>query len=669
MDAPDGMSHTEINFSKAFSRLCATLEEQGIPTGVLQVSEFYDTFWAVVTIRRYHLFKVPYNFARSIVAFSKDMYGRLWCEDFRKGNKRNDKEGKHVAQSDTSEVDKQPNIPKRDVSSLGYVRARNTENVNPPVQFSRLRELNWDQNKANWQGILKVEKQSIDECISTCDIWQPSCPMQLTPDRESLRCLFSSETDFCKAMRKIETERPGFAIASRSWASLIDVDDLPVQPAHICDILTVARENEQNDIRLWIFVSHSRKQIIAKQIQYMLLLGRTIKHCLAKQDYQCPNLSIQCTLFSTDQQSNDLIEETLQQLRITMTQNLLKPMFNENGKFELLRRSIALLVLSKESIIKTCVGNQMSLKLSAKQAQVLLKHTRVNCIAGPPGSGKTLCGWSVYREFGRKESVYICPSQSLIGYLRHNGCDAILVENDHDLSQHIDRGTFENKKCVVINESHHLKCTRASLKKLFLVLKRNQNMRLFVFADNEYQRFDGESGQHIVDHIFELSRKFLNETPRVDCFTEIYRNTRKVVSFLQHAIKDTLNSAEDIICASRDDGDGIQCIAMRSLFENNPDNELVQYLRPFLGFGPLEDAKYQHTDVVVLLDSGYPSSQVDKIRRILQTQFPGITTQTSEKFPRRGIVVDKVETFLGLDAPFCIFLMYSDKETTLGYSV
>ncbi len=184
-------------------------------------------------------------------------------------------------------------------------------------------------------------------------------------------------------------------------------------------------------------------------------------------------------------------------------------------------------------------------------------------------------------------------------------------------------------------------------------------MFLFVFADNEFQSFDRENQQNIEQYIYELSREVLGYFPNTATFTEMYRNPRKVVSFLQHAIGET---DQDITCGNPIDGEGIQAIALQNLWDNSNMNGLVQYLRPLLVLpGSSTDGKYHTTQVAVLLDSGHSNSHVGTLGRLLETQLPHVTVQTSEIFPRTGITVDKIESFVGLDAALCVFLLSAEQ--------
>ncbi len=542
------------------------------------------------------------------------------------------------------------------------------ETIQPAVDFSALHELNWDKNKCNWQEILKEANISADECINKCDIWNPRLPMQITPDRNSLSCLFLSDFECRETICKLETKTPGFAIVSRSWTSFLpDLGILQRPPNHLCDFLTIATGGVllQPKICLWVVVSASNEHIIQRQIEYMFIVGRTIKHQLSNQTRDIPNLAIRCMLHSTHLEDNAKIENKLQELGTQNVQDFLCSELNETNTFEAVRRCIALLLLSQTSPVKTCAGNQMSVKFSAKQAQTLLeiKSRKVSYVSCPPGTGKTLCGLALYREFGKDHSVYLCPTEPLSRYLRHNGCEAKLVRDDEELDSQIKDGTFKNKTCVIIDESHRLRCSKAGLGKLFNIVKRGQ-MRLIVFADNSYQSFDRENQENIETYIHDFSKKILGYYPHTPIFTEIYRNTRKVVSFLQHAVGDLQSDNLDITCANANEGDGIHCVAMDNILDTNSDNGLVQYLRPLL------HTRYLVTEVAVLLDSGYTDNDIGVICQILKRHLPSVTPQSAVEFPREGIIIDRVERFAGLDAALCIFLLSfrkaANREATIA---
>ncbi len=660
LTAPEGISYEEINFRMFKERLHQLFLTLNFPVGLLETCDLVtkDTmYWALIVANSSQ--KCLPNDS-SLYTLKIDMQGRLLSEPTTSKTHRT-AVNSEVAVSMPLEpvervlVDANSNVPAHahDVNLGSYVSNADTENKSPGL--SGICELTWDQNKRDWRNIVTDSEQSIDKCVRSCDTWTPSLPMHITPNRYSLKYIFQSDNECCELIEKVKTTVPGFAIANRSWLSFLppeaDIDEMPTY--HLCDILTVA---ENNDVCLWVVVSDSGEHAILTQLEYMLAVGRSIKHQIVN-EIQGLNLTIRCRICSTHINANEFIEKHTGYVLVQNTQEMVYPKFHEKDNFAGLRQGIASLVLWKETPINNCVGHEMSVQLSAEQARTLLRRNKVTYVSAPPGTGKTLCGLSLYREYGGERSVYICPAPSLIQYLRYNGCEGILVQTDEDMSSHIKHGTFSDKKCVVIDESHHLQCSRSSWEKLFMLLRNNRDMFLFVFADNEFQSFNPRNLQ-VCDYIYELSRKVLGILPRMETFTEMYRNTKKVVSFLQHAVLDTAAYGMNLTCANHMDGDGIHCIVMDNLWSNVRDNSLVEYLNPLLVHtSSSSDAKYQVTDVAVLLDSGYTNYEIGVIREILQTQFWGLTTQSSDIFPREGIVVDRIETFLGLDAGLCIFLL------------
>ena len=672
--APKGIKHKEIDFTKFEKRMVEAFSSENICEDfeiLEQSGSGHDKFFGMVVAKKSQK-QLSYNFSVKTAIPCVDVHGQL---QYKHVSARLPKTSENLDGDSVTPRQTPPTPAPIPASKAEHSLSRQPSGDKVPQladfypeeftgvdELTDVDELNWDQNKRNWRGILKDSKTSIEDCVKGCAIWEPKTPMQITPNKQSLSYLFPSDADLHQTFEKVETIKPGFAIGNRSWLRLLpelDVTSLPKR--HMCDILTVS---ENNDICLWVIVSESEEEIIQQQIQYMLTVGRAIKHQIASHNRLVPNLAIRCMLLRVNTSHNDFIENTLQSSGIKNTQDMLCSCFQEKGKFEELQRGIALLLMSRESLIRNCAGDEISVKFSAKQALTLLERQRVTYISSPPGTGKTLCGISLYREYGRDKAVYICTTQPLLQYLRHNGCHGILVRDDQDMREHIAHGIFENKQCVIIDESHHLKCSKLCFKELFRILNRERSY-LFVLADNEYQSFDVESQGEIMDYILDLSREVLKINPEFKTFKEMFRNMRKVTSFVQHAMVDTPSPIENVTCANMFDGEGIMCITMKNLFLNQPKNSLVQYLHSLLiSTSHKADVKYQATDVAVLFDEGYPVVYLDKIRDILQAHCePRIITQTSEVFPRVGIVVDRISTFIGLDAPLCIFILSPEGAT------
>ncbi len=667
LSTPERIILEGVEFSSFKSRL---LSLPGICNNALETQAGDATSWAIIAAKKCQE-TLTGNFDSSYMTLWIDINGQLLqekCnqkggdEDLKSpGGALKEEEALDPEQKGLADVD--GNAPSEIPKLRTPDKDDEVETTQAPADFSTLNELNWDENKKNWQESLITAKQSPESIIDSCDIWQPQLPMQMTPDRDSLKRLFLSDTECKETISKLETKTPGFAIASRTWASFLPESDLlPPPPSHLCDILIIEKDNGLNlaqpSICLWVIVSSSTEPDMRRQVEYMFILGRRIKYRLLEQSSEVPNLAIHCVLHSTQTEDNARIQHDLE---IQHMQEFVCSTFSGKDTFDGIRQSVALLLLSQESPIKTCAGNQLSVKLSAQQAQTLLdiKSRKIAYVSSAPGTGKTLCGLALYRDFGRECSVYICPTEPLLHYLRYNGCEATLVRNDEELYRHMKSGTFDNKVCVIIDESHRLRCSKASLRELFMLMKKCHT-RLFVFADNAYQSFERENQRQIETYIYELCKEVWGRRPHEPILTEIFRNTRKVVSFLQHAMGDPDSDSDDVLditCGNTHEGDGIQCIAMENLVDNNSENALVQYLRPLL------DTRYQVTEIAVLLDNGYTDDNINDVRRLLQRYIPRVITHSAATFPREGIIVDRVERFAGLDAALCIFLLSIRTDT------
>ncbi len=539
------------------------------------------------------------------------------------------------------------------------------ENSNPEVDFSSCQRLNWSENKKDWQTYANIKEVKTDDSVSSCPILTPAQPMKITPDRDSLRYLFASDKDMEEAFSAVKTNDPGCAIVCRTWLfhiqlpDVYDTDTLPT--GHICDILTVT---DGGRLSFWVVENSFDGD---GQLEYLMNTGRMLKFEIAQkgEDDDLSNLCIDCRLFSLTTSAN--LGNTMR-LKLRECQDIqmhLQHMCQEGVKFELLRKALYKVILTKDSPMKRCAGDYASVTLSEQQAEVLMHKVKVNYIMGPAGSGKSLTAACLYKLYGKENSVYICTTKAFLEHLKYNRCRGTLVLNDQDLLMEIKSGTFKDKICVIIDDCHNFMCTRLSMKKLFEILKRQADMSLFVFADNDYQSFDRKRQRAIHDCILCLTLEMFNQVPLNLPLTDIYRNTRKVVAFVQAAIQDIHDGYPRIQCANTENGRGVECIKMSNIWDETPENDLVVYLRSLHLF-----ENYSPTELAVLLDFSYTPEEIQLCKQIIAEHIPSISVQSAAIFPRIGVTVDSVDNFLGLDATVCVFILSNTpKKCETSHSV
>ncbi len=262
-------SHKSIQFSTFTTPKVSTSDR--LEKSQLAVSPHV---WSVIAVKK-SAKATPYDLKGDEVEVKMDIHGKLQYL-LLSGNPT----------VETLAQEREPGKPKAAIE----VNAALTEASQPPttkpwfddVASSEppavLSELNWDQNKGKWWDILQKPDEEMVECINSCDFLEPHIPMQLLPEKDSLRCLFPSDATLDEAVYKFATMEPGFAIASRSWLSLLpDAGLLGTPSKHLCDILTVSKsEDSKPNICLWVVVSDSKKQIIWKQMKYMSRLDEPL---------------------------------------------------------------------------------------------------------------------------------------------------------------------------------------------------------------------------------------------------------------------------------------------------------------------------------------------------------------------------------------------------------
>ncbi len=521
------------------------------------------------------------------------------------------------------------------------------------VDFSSCHKLDWSENKKDWEKYIKIKVVETNDIVASCPMWKPEHPMKITPDKGSLMYLFKSEEDMEETLFAVTTKGPGCAVVCRTWRfHITDVSETETRPpGHICDILTIT---ETGRISFWVVVDSHDESNFEFQMEYLMTTGRMLKYQIIQKGAgnDLSNIWIECRLHALSMSTS---VKNAVKLRMYESEGIQKHFYQpcEGGvNLAFLQRALAKLILCKESPLKRCVGDYASITLSEQQAEVLMHKAKVNYITGPAGSGKSWTAVCLYKMYGKENSVYICTTKEFLEYLKYNKCTGTLVLGDLDLLKEIRSGTFEKKICVIIDDCHNFMCTKASMKELFKLLKKYRDMSLFVFADHDYQSFDRKRQQIVHDCILHLTVDVFKQAPLNLPLTQIFRNTRKVVSFLHAAIQDVYVGHQNIESANAEYGKGVECIRMTNLWQESFNNDLVVYLRSLL---LSED--YSQSEVAILLESSYTADEIERCKQLLAGYIPIASFQSADVFPRTGVIVDSVDSFLGLDANVCVFIL------------
>ena len=548
----------------------------------------------------------------------------------------------YVPEIEDSNTDSVPDVSSNQSEADADVHKSDDGDTNNMMDYSSYQKLDWTNNKKDWKKNVITKDVETQEILISCDMLQPAVPMTVTPKREHLQYMFQSDGDMERVLDTCQTDKvPQFAIACKSWWSIVSKHQTDSRPTrHVCDILTVS---EDGRIHFWVIIADKDEENFLSAMEYLMTTGRMIKYQLIQ--HGAPQMYVQCSLFSLGETGQMLQEEESEKM-----QNYLH-LFYYKDKFDFstLQQALAKVILSRESPLTRCASEQNSIWLSAMQAMALMNRAKVNYISGAAGCRKSWIAAELYRLHGAKDSVYICTTGPFLEFLRFNGYRGTLIQCDNDLIKEISDGNFQNKTCIIIDDSHNFSCSRSCMEELFQLLKKKRDMALFVFADNDYQAFDRDRQQTMYDCVHDLTRQEhlgLNSTN----LTDVYRNTRKVVSFIQSAVEDIADSHYRIQCTHIDDGDGVECIKIANVLADTPENGLVKYLQTLL-------QDYEPSAIAVFLDKSQQT--IFQCRSLLAKQMANTTFQSADDFPRRGIIVDSVDSFLGLDAAVCIFILPS----------
>ena len=236
VESPNGIRHGQIQFSLFKKYLMEALTKAGIPESLLNTSELStdDKFFCAIIISKSKR-PFPYTFDGKMMDLQIDVHGILQHADVTEHGDQSlgifpEDNPTHETELLTEAHQCPQEVPEVHLTTPQPSKARN-----PPPAHTAFRGLTWDHNKINWHNILSELQDSTEEWIISCDIWKPMSPMRITPDSDSLKCLFTSDSECIDTLRKVETNAPGLPLlAKHGYLSCPNLALLQHLPKSIC---------------------------------------------------------------------------------------------------------------------------------------------------------------------------------------------------------------------------------------------------------------------------------------------------------------------------------------------------------------------------------------------------------------------------------------------------
>ena len=521
----------------------------------------------------------------------------------------------------------------------------------------KLTKLSWTSHTNDWERNLQHDPincaDNINHLAHTSRIFKTGNPLNVTPGIDTICSVTGKAAEIRNVFQCIHKHmhcNDGFAFASDSFILNIEHDiELHKPPGHMFDVLgveingvihlcSVARRcvDQEHRDELWAYLMESGRVL---KLKMMTCLPPNMPDRLT-------DIPIHCHLLSLD----GLYEKHTE----TDPGKQSQP-----HQLDMVQRILATLFLGRNTYIKTALGDDYTIHLTSKQMQCILEAdcVRFNIIEGAPGSGKSFLAYYICGRYQKDDIVYVSstkPYHKLLEYL--DICVPFLIQTDQDLNDAIEEGAFYGKSCIIIDDGHNYNCRKSTWVKLFDFVRINRIVKVFLMMDTSFQNYttfpiDVKSCITKYCHRHDIACQ-------IKPLTTVHRNCKKVVSFIKcNSSKTQKCGSEEISCSHHIDGDDVEIRKLDKLRYDNADNSLVALVRKLTDSAAIlrgEHNIYQPTDLAVLVDTPNVERDVELFRNILENHYPECRPQDASLYPVRGVRVEKLNNFMGIDAKVCI---------------
>ena len=527
----------------------------------------------------------------------------------------------------------------------------------------QMKNASWAMDSDYWgtiDGVTPtIKRQGLLTDLANADILSVSSPMTMAPDRSTLYRQIGVETgDMQRAWNTFDSNYQGVSsvcIGSERFSALLPVlSHITLPIGHVADLLVLSEDatldiwtlhNSQsttsvNQLYVFDIVRNLRLSILVMATQLQLshkLSGIHIKgHLLNLQSGEHSDIPAH---YSTNiEPGNTLI----------VTQMVL-----------------AKLLLEGDTHIKDRLGQEILVSLTRGQMERILSldMPQISIIRGPPGSGKTimalyLCDrMKTLWKLENHEIIYICPTAPLAAYIRQQGkCIVDIATHSQVIGQmkiHIQNGV----RFVILDDAHAMKCKEKHWRRILEEANRavDAGIRVAIFLDSTYQDYLGSSTELLRAAVDQATLSVRIYEP----LHEMLRNSQIIFSFFK-ANAGPENSK--LVLAHNLRGDDITVLPYKdNILQRRRGNAVVKVVQDLLnGSDSIASHHYVPSEIAVLVDTdgnGYGEKAANSILKILRDFLPESKPQRATQMPIRGLVVEQLRNYTGLDAQVCISVM------------
>ena len=526
---------------------------------------------------------------------------------------------------------------------------------------------------ADWKSYIFDANDDIPDGITNLQIsmMEMRRGVNWNPSLQSLYRIFPSSQDHIKMMlTMIKTECgpvPACAISFSLFADSFEHQAPITRPAgHILDTLLICQNNL---IQMWSCLQTRGNDVQQHEHRtYAYELNRVFKkNTLLQPMITCPFnpviFHIEPVLYYSD--TNNSI--TLPRYVDAVSQSSMWLHHMSGVSLELVRSAIVSMLIVRNVSIKDRVGRDKTLTLTKKQVDVFhtLCNQRISLIEAPPGCGKSVmasCFCKRFRSHG--DVLYISPSRGYAAMIDYQGIANVKVANkDADIADVIKEVHDRSYHAIIVDDIHGILCREERWTALLDAVFSRDVTKILLLMDSKYQDF---LKHHTCVHVKKSVKSFCEAKYLPDSSVTLtcnMRNSRKVFTFLKAQILKEPGIGlvnTDLRIGHQEDGDDVEVKYVTKLLEDSVNNGVLLLIKDLFQ----NERAYEANDIIILVGGqtdgehgDETQSQAAALRDIFKKNMPDVPVHSASDVPHKGIAIDTVDAFLGMEANVCLALM------------